>query len=1136
MSGQLLGGVIGAAIGFVVGGPAGAAYGWEAGAIAGSLLFPGKLPDGPRLSDLNPQTSVYGRPIPIIYGTMATSGNVIWASKLIETKHEQGGKGTPSQATFTYAANFAVALCEGVQSVGRIWAGPERRLIWDGAKLESGLLRIYPGDENQLPDPLIESYLGAAFTPAYRGTCYLVFENFQLGNDFNAIPVILAEVGTSPQFGTPPALHTVGLGILSAIDPLTGYVWAVGQAPANVTINGYNYLNGKYYITIIDPVAETIVYVISNFAGTNDFPRGICYNPYLQAFHIGNDSPPALATHQYGWTVNPLTYNIYTELGFYNPLTVGSFQVFTGLVTAGNLNVNLWQTNGASSIAFSQGYNNLILSDGYTKGVNNYGMSSAPSGAIWAQTADIADDYSIVVLRVYNNDLIVFNQNTQSIGVNLPSFGSGNLLVAWSTVDLCFYGYRTDTAAMYQITGSAVTFITFIDWTTNSIGSNLNYLGATLPGNNIFPSALCFDSERNSLWMTTTGYGSIGNLYEVNIPSYSGLNFTIKQTILNQGPTGGPTPPGALLRRVPNANKLIGWNYTGNTVVIIPFGQPVTVSPTSVTLASIVSDLSVRAGLTTGQIDVTQLTDLVDGYALTRQMNVRAAIDALRQIYFFDAVESMAKVKYVKRGSYSGVTILDSDLAAHPQGQGVPDPLLSVRQMEVELPKFVDVKYQLAVTNYQPASKQAKRLTGQSQNVTTIDLPLVLQDLKAQNVAEVNLYVAWQQRLTYQFSAPKKYCYLEPTDVITVKSHVMRVEKVTMTPNGILNFEATQDDPNLYTPRSGVVATSQIVQTVYFAPVTQVVIMDINMLQDSDNDPGFYAAACGALGSTGWKGANLYVSADSGASYTVCGTFEKQATIGNITNVLGTFSAGDIPDETNSIIVKMVYGTFSSTDYAGLINGNLTVVVGREIINYRTATLNGDGTYTLTGLLRGRRGTENYMGNHVVNEFVVLISTTTLIRVNNQPSDIGLNKLYKPVTIQGSLAGTISVAAVNNAHSLWPYAPVQLGGGFDGSNNATLTWVRRGRIAGDWRDSVDVPLSEETEQYTVTIWDSTFTTLKRTISSITSQSVAYTAAQQTTDFGSTQSTIYFHVGQISAITGIGYLSQGTAPASTTTFI
>jgi hypothetical protein len=48
--------------------------------------------------------------------------------------------------------------------------------------------RWYPGDEAQTADPFIAAKMGAANTPAYRGTAYVVFEELPLGNYGNRLP------------------------------------------------------------------------------------------------------------------------------------------------------------------------------------------------------------------------------------------------------------------------------------------------------------------------------------------------------------------------------------------------------------------------------------------------------------------------------------------------------------------------------------------------------------------------------------------------------------------------------------------------------------------------------------------------------------------------------------------------------------------------------------------------------------------------------------------------------------------------------------------------------------------------------------------------------------------------------------
>lgn len=297
------------------------------------------------------------------------------------------------------------------------------------------------------------------------------------------------------------------------------------------------------------------------------------------------------------------------------------------------------------------------------------------------------------------------------------------------------------------------------------------------------------------------------------------------------------------------------------------------------------------------------------------------------------------------------------------------------------------------------------------------------------------------------------------------------------------------------------------------------------MLRDSDDDPGFYAAACGLT--TGWRGAALYQSSDAGATYSMLASLTGNATIGTVSNVLGDFHSGNIPDELNSVIVVMTHGTLSSVPYASFINGAQVAVVGSEIICFRDAVLNGDGSYALRGLLRGRRGSDYAMGGHVIGERFVLLNAATVARIAASSAGIGLAHLYKAVTYGSSLAVTPAQSFTNEGMGLKPYAPVHLGGGRDAAGNVTLNWVRRGRVSGEWRDAVDVPLGEMTEAYEVEIWDSTYTALKRTVTGISAPSTVYTAVQQTADFGAPQSTVYFRVYQLSSTVGRGHAASGS---------
>ena len=68
---------------------------------------------------------------------------------------------------------------------------------------------------------------------------------------------------------------------------------------------------------------------------------------------------------------------------------------------------------------------------------------------------------------------------------------------------------------------------------------------------------------------------------------------------------------------------------------------------------------------------------------------------------------------------------------------------------------------------------------------------------------------------------------------------------------------------------------------------------------------------------------------------------------------------------------------------------------------------------------------------------------------------------------------------------------------------------------------INAPLGETTEAYEVEVWDATYTTLKRTLTSST-PTATYASADQVTDFGSAQGVLYLKIYQLSATVGRGY--------------
>lgn len=296
--------------------------------------------------------------------------------------------------------------------------------------------------------------------------------------------------------------------------------------------------------------------------------------------------------------------------------------------------------------------------------------------------------------------------------------------------------------------------------------------------------------------------------------------------------------------------------------------------------------------------------------------------------------------------------------------------------------------------------------------------------------------------------------------------------------------------------------------------------MNINALRDADNDPGFYAVVTSAAKT--WPGALLYQSSDNGASYQQINILTARATMGLTLDALPDYAGGNTVDELSAVRVKLTFGTLASVPYSAFLENAQAALIGDEIVGFRSAVLNDDGSYTISGLLRGRRGTEAAMHGHASAERFLLLAPASIQRVSQETADIGKTRLYKAVTSGAALSSAAAQSFTNLGAALKPYSPAQLGGGRGSDGALSLSWIRRTRISGEWRDSVDVPLSEASEAYEVEIYSAGFGAVLRTISGLTAPSATYSAAQQTADFGGIQSAICIRVYQLSAVVGRGY--------------
>lgn len=237
-------------IGSIFGGPIGGAIGAALGSFADRALINALTPTqrttntGPRLAEMSLTTSTEGAVLPRLYGRCRMGGQVIWAADFKETveteTQEVGGKGGGGQEvttkTYSYSLSFAVAFCEGspTAGLGRVWLDSSE------ADLSKYTFRFYPGSRTQEPDPLIQAIEGAGVTPAYRGTCYLVFEDLPLESFGNRMPQVTVEIVAPLDTGDPDDL--VNAGRAYQLIPGTGET-AYATSVVKLEVGGSGYWN-----------------------------------------------------------------------------------------------------------------------------------------------------------------------------------------------------------------------------------------------------------------------------------------------------------------------------------------------------------------------------------------------------------------------------------------------------------------------------------------------------------------------------------------------------------------------------------------------------------------------------------------------------------------------------------------------------------------------------------------------------------------------------------------------------------------------------------------------------------------------------------------------------------------------------
>ncbi|WP_265024657.1 glycoside hydrolase/phage tail family protein [Wolbachia endosymbiont (group A) of Eupithecia tripunctaria] len=398
-------------------------------------------------------------------------------------------------------------------------------------------------------------------------------------------------------------------------------------------------------------------------------------------------------------------------------------------------------------------------------------------------------------------------------------------------------------------------------------------------------------------------------------------------------------------------------------------------------ISDVLSDLLQKTGLKSDQFDTSNVKGLLSWYVINDQQSVRSIIKMLQSCYFFDVVEQDSKLKFVQKGR--GVT------TGIPIGEMVfsnNSKLVNISQLDLN--NKVNVVYFNRNFGY-PIDVKYAELPKQGTAIT-VEIPLIMEEGEAQNIAEVLLYSSWQERNIYNFKLPIKYAWLVPSDVITIldseKKHTVRIIKTKFESMSI-QVSGVSYDRSIY--KLSFPSTRSLMLKEYPpSHISKTIIEMIDLRHVKGNSASFTLIN----EEKNWKGATLFISYND-KDYKPIASTNKQSTYGYVM---------ESTDE--GLIVVLRFGKLPST--SPIANSNLALV-GKEVIKFQNAELIDKNKYKLSNLIRGQEDTKEY--DHATGEKFVLLDDSII----SFEVQMGKKFYLKAVTYGDSLENT-EVKVINS--------------------------------------------------------------------------------------------------------------------------
>lgn len=1099
-----------------------------------SAMFGNGTVAGPRLDSLKIQDSTYGKSIPVIYGNARVAGNVIWASDLIETLSSDhvggkgGGSGGSSVQRASYSVDCAIALGMGaLDSIRTIWA--DSKVIYSGGQWHANIVtdaEFYMGSDTQPVSSLMEGYLGVGNVPAYRGISYVVLHRLQLAHFGNRMPNVTFECvssdspvspmflgETNPVIGSRPQT-IASFGAMPAI-PLA----RKGSAITRMLVGGVLQTGMLFQFVVLEmdvtgdiPVEmrRTLSQSVSRLSDLADVswalsPQGDCVACVMQHYDAGNPVMVALyhlSGHVFGTAITE-------SLGYSSALNQIAWLDEQHFVmqdaVSGQRGVRVYARAGLTPVAL--GFFGVwgVGSDA-TRQPLPFAQFCVLSGGLCSIMGDAMTMPHVLYARMLcwrNQGLEIYDEALVSDALaGFPSTHAAILPINAHEFVLARTG--TSEIRLISFTANFNTVAVTRNWSSVVVSPSGNVSISIKDGRLSFIHAPFSTSEYYYGEIAPTAEGfSVSSPSRLVAGEYDGVVNNVSFY---------PVDSTRFLMQACGSSGML------RRLAMVQRGDACQ------SLGVIVTDILNRAGYAAADYDVGALnSDMnfprVQGYVIDNASSARAALEPLQIVQPFDLIETDGILKTKPYSAAIDVWVDSAQARAAFEQQEQPALLQTTRGQELDLPREISVDYLDPALDFQRGTQRAARIISSACAVETIALPVVCAADTAKHIARRQITSRWVERDAYELYVSRAFMGMDAGDVMTVAGHMLRVTQIDQH-GGLLKVLAVPVSDQMLSFTARADAGIGMIRNELECVASTLFVLDIPLLRPADDQPGYLV---GITGSAAWPGAMLARSTD-GVNYAIQDSFSLPVTAGLASSVLQARSTYYM-DRESAVTIALLRGSLSSCSMEDLLNGANAALLGDELIQFQNASLNVDGTLTLSHLLRGRKGSEASVGTHRVGERFLLLQSHTVRFMPLNTSDRGRRFYFRAASVGQDLHDVADTVFVPQMNHLKPLAPAHLMASRNDSADIILTWTRRARKDNEWVDAIDVPLDEDDEAYDVEVLRGDEVT--RCFLNQPSATITYTAAQQVEDFGAPQSMVTFQVYQLGSRIGRGNVAQAT---------